>query len=91
MTSRIYTYRATIANNGNVASTRSSSVTGGESPFSYVSAGRVVGALHDRGASYVHVAGSRARGTIDITPGQRFPPGTFPIEGEVITRRQTRR
>jgi len=82
--SRIYIYRATIANNGNVTSDPLRFVTADESPFSYVSAAASSGTCTIGARASCTLPALAAGGTVDITLRFNvFPPGTFPIEGEV--------
>ena len=87
---RVYVYRATVTNNGNVTSDPLKFVTSDESPFSYLSA------VASSGSCGIGVAASCALpplppgGTVDITLRFNvFPAGTFPIEGEVDATGQT--
>jgi Ca2+-binding RTX toxin-like protein len=87
---RVYVYRATVTNNGNVTSDPLKFVTSDESPFSYLSA------VSSSGSCGIGVAASCALpplppgGTVDITLRFNvFPAGTFPIEGEVDATGQT--
>jgi TolB protein len=88
--SRIYVYRATIANNGNVTSDPLEFVTGDESPFSYISAAASSGACTIGARASCTLPALAPGGTVDITLRFNvFPPGTFPIEGEVVANGQT--
>jgi TolB protein len=81
---RVYLYRATVTNNGNVTSDPLSFVTSDESPFSYLSAVASSGSCAIGVRATCTLPALPPGGTVDITLRFNvFPPGTFPIEGQV--------
>ena len=88
--SRVYLYRATVTNNGNVTSDPLHFVTSDESPFSYLSAVASSGACAIGARASCTLPALPPGGTVDITLRFNvFPAGTFPIEGEVDASGQT--
>jgi TolB protein len=81
---RVYLYRATVTNNGNVTSDPINFATSDESPFSYLSAVASSGSCAIGVRATCTLPALPPGGTVDITLRFNvFPPGTFPIEGEV--------
>jgi Tol biopolymer transport system component len=81
---RVYLYRATVTNNGNVTSDPLNFVTSDESPFSYLSAVASSGSCAIGVGASCTLPALPPGGTVDITLRfYVFPTGTFPIEGEV--------
>jgi Tol biopolymer transport system component len=82
---RVYIYRATITNNGNVVSDPLHFVTSDESgPFSYLSAVASSGSCTIGAKASCALSALPPEGTAEIVLRfNMFVPGTFPIEGEV--------
>jgi Tol biopolymer transport system component len=87
---RVYLYRATVTNNGDVTSDPLKFVTSDESPFSYLSAVAASGSCAIAVAASCTLPPLPPGGAVEITLRFNvFPAGTFPIEGEVDATGQT--